>query len=66
MNENRDCDCGCKPHIAGISCDVKNCTYHDGKCYCTAGQINVGTTCTSCTAQSSGETACVTFKPKAE
>ena len=62
MNK-RDCDCGCAPkHIAGISCDVKNCTYHDGQHYCTAGQISVGPT----HAQTSGETACVTFKPKAE
>ena len=49
-------------HIQGISCDVKNCTFHDGQHYCTAGQISVGPT----HAETSGETACVTFKPKAE
>jgi len=60
--ENRECGCGAPKHIQGISCDVKNCTYHDGQHYCTAGQINVGPT----HAETSGETACVTFKPKAE
>lgn len=47
-------------HIQGISCDVKNCTFHDGQSYCTAGQITVG----PAHASTSGDTACVTFKAK--
>ena len=47
-------------HIQGISCDVKNCTFHDGQHYCTAGQITVG----PAHASTSGDTACVTFKAK--
>lgn len=62
MNHQESCGCGEPKHIHGISCDVKNCTYHDGKHFCTAGQISVGPA-SACT---SGDTACVTFKPKAE
>ena len=29
--------------IKGISCEVKNCKYHDGSDCCTAGHIQVGT-----------------------
>lgn len=44
----------------GVSCDVKNCTYHDGENYCTAEQIAVGPSyATSCT-----DTVCATFRPK--
>ncbi|MBE6639000.1 MAG: DUF1540 domain-containing protein [Ruminococcaceae bacterium] len=44
----------------GVSCDVKNCTYHDGESYCTAEQIAVGPSyATSCT-----DTVCATFRPK--
>lgn len=47
-------------HIKGISCDVKNCSYHDGDSYCTADQIAVGPSfATSCT-----DTVCATFKQK--
>ena len=28
-------------HIKGITCDVKNCVYHDGDAYCTADRIAV-------------------------
>ena len=50
---------GCK-HIKGIKCDVQNCYYHDADTHCTAEQISVGPR----QADSSGETLCVTFKPK--
>ena len=44
----------------GISCDVKNCQYHQGDCYCTAEKIAVGPSfATSC-----ADTVCATFKPK--
>lgn len=47
-------------HIRGIVCDVKNCAYHDGDNFCTANRIQVGPSF----ANSSGQTACATFKPK--
>ena len=48
-------------HIRGISCNVKNCTSHDGDSYCTAPRVHVGPGYASnCT-----ETVCATFKPKA-
>ncbi len=53
------CGTGCK-HIKGIKCDVQNCYYHDADTHCTAEQISVGPR----QADSSGETLCVTFKPK--
>ena len=43
----------------GITCDVKNCTYHDGETHCTAKEITVGPTYAS----TSHDTACATFKP---
>ncbi|MBR5553999.1 MAG: DUF1540 domain-containing protein [Clostridia bacterium] len=47
-------------HIRGISCNVKNCIYHDGDAYCTASRISVGPSyATSCT-----DTVCATFKAK--
>ena len=47
-------------HIRGISCNVKNCLYHDGDSYCTAPRISVGPVYASnCT-----DTVCATFKPK--
>lgn len=61
MNENKKCSCK-KDYNKGISCDVKNCYYHDGSCYCTASQINVGPT----NASSSADTLCATFKHKEE
>lgn len=54
--------CATEKHIEGIVCDVKNCQYHDSETHCTAKQIMVGPS----HAEHSGETACVTFKPKAE
>lgn len=47
-------------HIRGISCDVKNCVYHDGDSYCTADRVAVGPSyATSCT-----DTVCATFRQK--
>ena len=52
---------GSRPkHIRGVSCDVKNCAYHDGDSFCTADRINVGPSyATACT-----DTVCTSFKPK--
>ncbi|MBO4423293.1 MAG: DUF1540 domain-containing protein [Clostridia bacterium] len=47
-------------HIKGVSCDVKNCVYHDGDAYCTADRIAVGPTY----ANSTTDTVCATFRPK--
>ena len=47
-------------HIKGIGCDVKNCVYHDGECYCTANKVSIGPSY----ATSSSDTACATFKEK--
>ncbi len=55
-SNEKDC---CK-HIKGIQCDVKNCVYHDGETYCTAGQIAVGPSY----ATSSADTVCATFEQK--
>lgn len=44
--------------IKGISCEVKNCKYHDVTNACTAGHIKVGNT----TAKKVSETACETFE----
>ena len=44
--------------IKGISCEVKNCKYHDGSDCCTAGHIQVGTQ----NAKTSTDTACETFQ----
>ena len=54
--DNKNC---CK-HNEGIKCDVKNCVYHDGECYCTAGNIHVGPS----HAEKSADTVCATFKPE--
>ena len=59
MNDCGKSKCGDK-HIKGINCSVKNCAYHDGVCYCTAGHINVGPS----SATSSTDTVCATFKPE--
>lgn len=57
-DQKRDCpDCN---YNKGIHCDVKNCVYHDGECYCTAEKISVGPTYAS----TSTDTACVTFEQK--
>ena len=47
-------------HIKGITCDVKNCIYHDGDAYCTADRIAVGPTYAS----STSDTVCATFRAK--
>ena len=48
-------------HIKGVSCNVKNCLYHDGDAYCTADRISVGPSFASaCT-----DTVCATFRAKA-
>ena len=47
-------------HNKGVNCDVKNCAYPDGECYCCADTISVGPSfATSCT-----DTVCATFKSK--
>lgn len=62
MNNNTEEKCCSKDvkHIQGITCDVKNCVYHDCDTYCTAGQIAVGPSF----ATSSSETVCATFKER--
>ncbi|MBO5355298.1 MAG: DUF1540 domain-containing protein [Clostridia bacterium] len=57
MNKKKDC---CENVNEGITCDVKNCQYHEGDCYCTAEKIAVGPSF----ATSSTDTVCATFKPK--
>ena len=55
--KNKNC---CETVNKGISCDVKNCQYHEGDCYCTAEKIAVGPSyATSCT-----DTVCATFKQR--
>lgn len=49
-------------HINGITCDARNCIYHDGDNYCTAKHITVG----SVIANSSSETRCATFEPRGD
>ena len=52
---------GCCEHVnKGITCDVRNCVYHDRENCCMAGHIAVGPSY----ALSSSETVCATFKPK--
>ena len=53
-------DGGNTRHIKGITCDVRNCIYHDGDSYCTADRIAVGPSyATSCT-----DTVCATFRQR--
>ena len=54
--------CGCEKHIKDVKCDVKNCVYHDGDCYCTAGEIAIGPSF----ATTSTDTICSTFKQDQE
>ncbi len=54
-----DCE-PCKKAIKGVSCDVKNCVYHNGVKECYAGKISVGPT----EAKTSSGTLCATFKAK--
>ena len=44
--------------IKGISCEVKNCIFHDKSNNCVAGHINVGNP----TATDVNETKCETFE----
>ena len=62
MNNEKMNDKGCcsTKHIEGIKCDVKNCVYHDCETHCMAGQIAVGPSF----ATSSADTVCATFKEK--
>lgn len=67
MMEKKSCGCDkasdTKKNVnKGISCDVNNCYYHDGRCYCTAERITVGPS----NAASSADTLCATFKNKDE
>jgi len=57
MKEKKSC---CDHINSGITCDVKNCAYHEGDCHCTASKIAVGPS----HATSSTDTICATFKPK--
>lgn len=50
----------CNQINEGITCDVKNCQYHEGDSHCTASKIAVGPSF----ATSSTDTVCATFKPK--
>ena len=59
MNKKQDC---CENVNEGITCDVKNCQYHDCETHCTAKQILVGPS----KADTSTDTACTTFKPRCE
>lgn len=58
MQEENKKDCCCDHINKGISCDVKNCYYHQGESYCTADRIVVGPSF----ATSSTDTVCATFK----
>ena len=57
MNEKDESRCKA---IKGITCDVRNCVYHDCENHCTAEKIAVGPSY----AESSSETVCATFRPK--
>ncbi|HBE14464.1 MAG TPA: DUF1540 domain-containing protein [Clostridiales bacterium] len=48
------------PHIENISCNVKNCKYHNSENLCTAEKISVGPSY-ACNCQ---DTICATFKQK--
>ncbi len=49
-------------HIPRLTCDAKNCLYHDGDGFCTAERITIG----SVTASTSTETKCATFRQRAK
>ncbi|MBQ8551752.1 MAG: DUF1540 domain-containing protein [Clostridia bacterium] len=49
-------------HINGITCDAKNCVYHDGDNFCTADRVTIG----SIVSTRSSETRCSTFEPRGE
>ncbi|MBQ5746922.1 MAG: DUF1540 domain-containing protein [Clostridia bacterium] len=60
MNDCSKGGCTIKKHNEGISCMVKNCTYHDGERYCTVKEISVGPN----HAKTSADTICATFKAR--
>lgn len=61
MNNNHCNHCETSREVnKGISCNVSNCYYHDGTCYCTAEKIAVGPS----NATTSADTLCATFKSK--
>ena len=47
-------------HNSGITCDARNCVYHDGDIFCTAEHITVR----SMVATNSSETRCATFEAR--
>ncbi|MBQ2765762.1 MAG: DUF1540 domain-containing protein [Clostridia bacterium] len=49
-------------HIRGITCDAKNCVYHDGDNFCTAERVTIG----RINAINSSETRCATFELRGE
>ena len=49
-------------HINGITCDVRNCVFHDGDNFCTASRVTIG----SAAATDSEGTRCATFEPRGE
>lgn len=51
---------GVPKHIKGLDCNVKNCSFNDGECYCTAKKVHVGPT----SAVTGSDTVCATFRPK--
>ena len=57
-------ECGAErnKYIKGITCDVKNCVYHNNKSDCCAGTICVGPSDAKCSAN----TICATFKQRTE
>lgn len=57
MEQTKNTNYGSKcEHIKGINCSVKDCTYHDGECYCTANAIAVAPT-------GHDHSSCATYKP---
>lgn len=49
-------------HISGITCDVKNCVYHDGDSFCCADRVTIG----SIVAADPSKTHCSTFELRGE
>ena len=51
-----------KDKINGINCDVESCVYNHNSCECTAGRIQVCSTCSE--PDCCDETGCKTFKAR--
>ncbi len=47
-------------HQSAVSCEAKNCAYHDGDHYCTADRIKIGPSY----ARAKTDTVCITFTPR--